>query len=158
MPEYRAFIQTYGLLVDRLITPVSISPVSLKAPISGFALWDTGATSTCIKPTLFEYLKFHEPFNNASNGTLKGIGGTISAKITIINLLLAPNFQIEYCPVYVADFPSEADVLIGMDIIGMGDLVVCNTDNNTSFSFVIPPLPDVINFADQADLLNSQLN
>jgi hypothetical protein len=48
------------------------------------------------------------------------------------------------------------DIIIGMDIINMGDFAVCNTENKTSFSFVVPPLPDRINFADKAEILNRQ--
>jgi hypothetical protein len=41
-----------------------------------------------------------------------------------------------------------------MDIIGMGDFAVCNTSNETSFSFAVPPFPDRINFADKANAFN----
>jgi hypothetical protein len=60
------------------------------------------------------------------------------------------------CPVYVTDFPGDEDILIGMDIIGMGDFVVCNTDGKTSFSFAIPPLPERTNFVDDAKAANKK--
>ena len=54
----------------------------------------------------------------------------------------------------VVDFPGNFDMVIGMDIINMGDFAVCNADNKTSFSFIIPPLPNRINYSDIANALN----
>jgi hypothetical protein len=58
--------------------------------------------------------------------------------------------------VYVVDFRVNFDLVIGMDIINMGDFSVCNTDAKTSFSFIIPPLSNRINYAYAADTLNNQ--
>ena len=49
---------------------------------------------------------------------------------------------------------SNADMLIGMDIIGMGDFAVCNTDNKTSFSFAVPPFPDRIDLTAKTEAAN----
>jgi len=78
----------------------------------------------------------------------------VTADVTLINLLLTPELEMEQWPVYIMDFPGDADILIGMDIIGMGDFAVCNVDNKTSFSFAVPPFPDRINLADKAEAAN----
>ena len=39
------------------------------------------------------------------------------------------------------------DILIGMDIITMGDFVITNADGKTLFSFVIPTLNNKISFS-----------
>jgi len=36
----------------------------------------------------------------------------------------------------------------------MGDFAVCNTENKTSFSFIIPPLPEKTDFTERAKQLN----
>ncbi|MDR0689411.1 MAG: hypothetical protein LBG08_03965 [Spirochaetaceae bacterium] len=41
-----------------------------------------------------------------------------------------------------------------MDIISMGDLFICNADNETLFSYAIPSLPDKIDLVDKAEELN----
>jgi hypothetical protein len=87
---------------------------------------------------------------------MSGIGGDVDADGTLVSIWLAPNFWIELCPVYIADFPGDQELLIGMDFIGMGDFAVCNADDKTSFSFAMPPFPDRINFADKADVFNKQ--
>ena len=157
--EYRAFTMIYGMPVKKLITSVSMLPLlSLNNTASNTianteALWDTGATISCIKPALFERLRLRR-YDTAGFTTITGIGGKIKAAVTLINLFLTPTFVIEDCPVYITDFPGRTDILIGMDIIGMGDFAVCNVDNKTSFSFAMPPFPDRINLAEKAESVN----
>jgi len=144
--------------MDELITSASIRPMYTTDPtfhgvlFDVKVLWDTGADITCIKPALLERLKLR--LLESKRTEFAGIGGNVTADATLVDLLLTPELEIEQWPVYVTDFPGDEDILIGMDIIGMGDFAVCNTDNKTSFSFVIPPFPDRINFADKAKAVN----
>ena len=117
------------------------------------ALWDTGATASCIKPELFERLKLRL-LDSPSHTMLAGIGGKIAAKTTLLSLFITSTFEISFCPVYIADFPGSADILIGMDIINKGDFVVCNTDKKTSFSFIVPSMPERSDLARKAETLN----
>jgi hypothetical protein len=159
--EYRGFIQSYGELVDRLTTVIYLLPLASAdtkirdIPIKLTALWDTGAMMTCMKPRLREQLTLRVITPNPPM-TISGVGGTVRADRTIASIFLAATFVVEYCPIYVLDFPGNADLIIGMDIIAMGDFAVCNTNGATSFSFAMPPFPDRINLADKADLLNKQ--
>jgi len=158
MPKYRAFFVTYLGITDELNTAVSVIPiyttdVTLRGiPVEIEALWDTGATDSCIKPALWERLKLY-PIESGSR-QVTGIGGNVTADLTLVNLLLTPGLEIADCPIYITDFPGDAEILIGMDIIRLGDFAVCNTDNKTSFSFVMPPFPDRINFTDKAEIAN----
>jgi hypothetical protein len=47
-------------------------------------------------------------------------------------------------------------MLIGMDIIMMGDFVISNGGGTTLFSFAIPPLPQKIDLVDEADAENGK--
>ena len=89
-----------------------------------------------------------------STAKIAGLGGLFDADYTVLSLRLRENFEINWCPVYVLDFSVDVDIIIGMDIIGMGDFAVCNTDNKTSFSFVMPPLPNKTDFTEKAKQLN----
>jgi hypothetical protein len=157
--HYRGFTALYDEPVKELISPASILPVltANKAlrdvPVKINAFWDTGATVTCIKPVLWDRLKLcaYDPVNST---VLTGVGGSVAATYTLIHILLAPNFWLEFCQVYALDFPGDADLLIGMDIITLGDFAVCNADNKTSFSFAMPPFPDRVNFTAKADAYN----
>ncbi|MCL2231780.1 MAG: hypothetical protein FWB99_01735 [Treponema sp.] len=108
---------------------------------------------TFIKPGLRDKLKLSMA-RTESSAVIAGVGGHVKADFTYISILLSHNFIIEYCPVYVVDFPVNVDIVIGMDIINMGDFAVSNADTKTSFSFIVPPLPDRINFSTIADTLN----
>jgi len=158
MSEYRAFFTIYKGITNELITQVGIHPLYTTdtafydVPVEVRALWDTGAVITCIKPTLWERLKLRSLESERTE--FAGIGGKVTADATLINLFLSSKFRIEFCPVFGINFPGDADILIGMDIIGMGDFAVCNTDKKTSFSFAMPPFPDRINFADKAETAN----
>jgi len=162
MDKYSAFFATYLGVTDELTTPASIVPLRTTDPaVRGVlfeieAIWDTGAMSTCIKPALWKRLKLR-PLESGRT-KFAGIGGIVESDVSFVALLLTSKLIIECCPVYVADFPGDADILIGMDIIGMGDFAVCNTNDITSFSFVVPPFPDRINFAEKAEAANKRHN
>jgi hypothetical protein len=159
--EHRAFTVNHEGLTNEISTPVQLEPIYtadknlLNTQTEIEALWDTGATMTCIKPSLRDRLKLRqseliEPI------TMSDIGGDVEADGTLVSIWLAPNFVIELCPVYIADFSGDEELLIGMDIITMGDFAICNTGNKTSVSFAVPPFPDRISFADKADTINKQ--
>jgi len=162
MAEYRAFFTTYTGVTDELTTPAGIVPlyttvpVACEAPLKIEALWDTGAVLTFIKPALWDRLKLR-PLE-LSRTRFAGVGGPVEAEVSFVNLFLTPELMIECCPVYAADFPGDEDLLIGMNIIGMGDFAVCNAEGKTSFSFVMPPFPDRVNFAEKAEAANRSSN
>ena len=157
---YRAFIKNYNKPQKKLIMPVDILPVASSdslisnIPIKIKSLWDTGATLTIIKPQLMDKLKLRM-VRAGSSATIAGLGANMhKADYTVLSIQLRDNFEINWCPVYVLDFSVDVDIIIGMDIIGMGDFAVCNTNNETSFSFAVPSFPDRINFAEKAKIFN----
>ena len=50
----------------------------------------------------------------------------------------------------------DIDMLIGMDIIQLGDFHISNTDGKTRFSYIVPSLPERYSLAEEADKLNSR--
>ena len=158
---YRVLTVEYDGQADEISTPVRVEPVItsdrdlIGTQIEAEAIWDTGATMTCIKQSLRDKLKLHKA-EAVEPVTMSGIGGDVYAEGTLVSIWLTPNFLIESWPVYITDFPGDEELLIGMDIITMGDFVVCNTDCTTSFSFAVPPLPDRINLAGKARAANEQ--
>lgn len=57
---------------------------------------------------------------------------------------------------FICDLPYSVNILIGMDIIQLGDFHISNAGGKTLFSFVIPSLPTPFSLAEEADKLNSQ--
>jgi hypothetical protein len=109
----------YDAPVEEIITPAGVMPFSsigdrvLETPVAVDALWDTGATATCIKPELCDRLKLPVVDEGA---TLSGIGGVAPALRALVTIQLSHNMEIEGCPVYIIDFPGDAGILIGMDV------------------------------------------
>ena len=157
--EYRSFRKDYGRLEKILLTPIDVFPVASsdenmsKTPVRLKALWDTGATLTVIKPKLRDTLKLRM-VRSDSSATLMGLGGVFNADYTVMTLRLRNNFEINWCPVYVVDYTVDVDIIIGMDIIGMGDFVFSNTDKKTLFSFIMPSLPERLDLTEKAYFLN----
>jgi len=159
--EYRGFIKSYDKLVNKLAAKVSIIPISSadktlqNMPVDLKVIWDTGASLTFIKPKVRDQLKLRI-FGSETSIFVAGIGGKVKADLTTMSIALTDSFILECLPVYIVDFPINYDMVIGMNIISMGDFSVNNTDSKTSFSFIMPPLPDRLNYADIADELNNR--
>lgn len=96
------------------------------------ALWDTGATNTCISYNIVKQLKL-EPISKAKARTPAGpyVAAVYAVKIALPNHLIVG-------PIRVMEADIETDALIGMDIIGDGDFAISNNKGNGVFSFRYP--------------------
>ena len=157
--EYHALFVEYKGCVGEIITSVRIGPADatdasiIRPQVEVDALWDTGADVTCIKPSLRDKLQLSQP-KLTERIVISGVGGDAYADSAPVQIWLDHGLVMKSWPVYIADFPGDAELLIGMDIITMGDFVICNTNGKTSFSFAMPPLPDRINLFDRAAAAN----
>lgn len=127
------FTEKYKSLQKRLINTAIVE--SGHAMITARAQWDTGATGTCISRELVKKLDLM-PTGKVRVSTPSGIG--IMNKY-MVNLVLNREVRIQNIIVMDSEIGSQGiDVLIGMDIISMGDFAVSNYENRTQFSFRIP--------------------
>jgi hypothetical protein len=108
------------------------------------AVWDTGATTSAINFPLVERCNF------IARDTTKlwGVNGLIDVGICKIAIRLPNGLLIPDKRVMICDFSPNIDILIGMDIIALGDFCISNATGQTLFSFVIPSLPTPINLAE----------
>ena len=157
---YRSFRKNYGDLRKILLTPIDVIPVASsdeiisQTPLRIRALWDTGATLTAIKPRLKDRLKLRM-VRADSSATIAGLGDRIyNADYSVMTLRLRNNFEINWCPVYVVDYAVDVDIIIGMDIISMGDLIISNSNRKTLFSFIMPSIPESLDLTEKAYFLN----
>ena len=101
------------------------------------ALWDTGATNSVITSETAKKLII-QPM-----GITKIIhgGGTSLANVYLLNIYLPNNIVIQNIRVTEAsDSIGDFGVIIGMDIIKLGDLAVTNFNNRTAFLLECRPL------------------
>jgi len=52
---------------------------------------------------------------------------------------------------------GAADILIGMDVIQLGDFAISNSQNKTTVSFCYPPLQNGMNLAKLSDMANEKI-
>ncbi|MDP2855330.1 MAG: SEC-C metal-binding domain-containing protein [Smithellaceae bacterium] len=99
------------------------------------AIWDTGATSTCISKRIVEECSL-QPIGMAQTHTA---GGIIRTAAYLVNIVLPNKVSIPSLRVVEADIHG-ADVLIGMDIIGPGDFAISCFEGKTVFTFRLPSI------------------
>lgn len=100
------------------------------------AIWDTGATSSVITQKV------------ANDCGLKPIGmakvhhakGETTTRVYLASVFLPNKVVIPQVRIIEGVIAGDADVLIGMDIIGAGDFAVTNKDGKTTFSFRMPSI------------------
>lgn len=127
------FTEKYGKIQKRLINSAIVETANNILPVR--AQWDTGATGTCISKELVDMLNLM-PTGKVNVSTPSGIG--VMNKY-VINLILNNEVRIPNLIVMDSEIGKQGiDVLIGMDIISMGDFAVSNYDGKTRFSFRIP--------------------
>jgi hypothetical protein len=99
------------------------------------ALWDTGASISSISQGLAVRLGL----SKVDREQVAGFGGIHAVNIDIIDVLL-PN-QVMIPNVRAAEFIDNGrfDVIIGMDIITLGDFAITNHGGLSVISFRIPP-------------------
>lgn len=143
------FTEKYDKIQNRLINSAVVAANNDVIPVK--AQWDTGATGTCISKQLVTALNLM-PTGKLQIHTPSGIG--IVNKY-MINLILNKEVMIKNLIVMDSEIGSQGiDVLIGMDIIALGDFAVSNFGNKTQFTFRIPSMEHVNycceNFSDVA--------
>lgn len=128
---------TYPSLQERITTPVIVQ--SHKKVIKVNALWDTGSNRTYISDTLADTLQLQA---DGIKTTITS-GGDIKSHLYNITLHLNNFISFTVCAPSYPNTVSNADVVIGMDIIGQGDFAITNTNGHTTFSFRTPSQEEV---------------
>jgi hypothetical protein len=139
----QAFTLKAGGLLASIRTPISIQQsiefcqtFNLQCEqVDVTALWDTGASLSSISQRLAARLGL----SKIDRCRIAGFGGYHVANIDIVDVLL-PN-QVSIPNVRVAEFIDNGkfDVIVGMDIITLGDFSITNHGGLSVVSFRMPP-------------------
>ena len=130
---YKAFTVDYHQRSNKLKTAISISNGS--SSITGTALWDTGATISCVSEVVAQQL------NLVPTGmmNIQTPSSTKAVKTYLVNVGLPNHLNVNDVQVCETDIGKQGiEMLIGMDIITLGDFSVSNFNNNTVFTFRFP--------------------
>jgi hypothetical protein len=134
------FTNSYNGITRALRTPAKIeSARNTQSNIEIKALWDTGAERSLITKKAATTLNL-KPIS-------KGLMSTPSDKdipsnIYLINAYLPNGARIVDIHAFEGEL-NDCDMLIGMDVISLGDFAVTNNNGKTIFSFRIPSMTEI---------------
>jgi len=160
MPDnqyHYAFDAEYSGILRELVTVADIFPYPTFHDTKGIRtniLWDTGATYSSLSPKIVQSLGLRAIDTIVVHGVNNA---TKIADVVIASITLSDSISLAGKRFSVIEIPG-ADVLIGMDIIMLGDFAISNGEGKTQFSFVIPPFKNKIAFTEKANAINDRLS
>jgi len=153
MQRHEAFSKEYPTIASELLTEVYLyNPVDMENRIKTIALWDTGATISCIAPEVLEKLCL-KPIDSV---IIEGVNSLERCDQVLVHVGLPNGLIVSNIKPSVCNFgPSNLEFIIGMDIIKLGDFMIANSLEKTLFSFATPPLPTRINLVHEVNQLET---
>ena len=148
-----AFDVEYSGIPKELPTDAKIFPAFADKESKGVEtsiLWDTGATHSSLSTRIVRELGL----KSVDRGLVRGINSFKEVDIVIASIDFLNGWFLQNRRFSVNDIPGT-DVLIGMDIIIMGDFYISNSGGKTQFSFAVPPFEHRISFTKIAEEINN---
>jgi predicted aspartyl protease len=156
--QHFAFRQEYQNLSFRLITDAEIFVDSSAGPgrkgVKVRALWDTGASGTVITPEVSRELNL-VPIDRVK---VAGVNSVSIANVAQVSIGLPNQIMVEDINVMICDLKQDFDLLIGMNIILLGDFSISNGAGKTLFSFAIPSFKSKTDHYEKARAINRRSN
>jgi len=153
----KSFTLQHNHTVNVLITEATIHPafdpekVKSVPPGKPFnAIWDTGATNTVITKKVVDQCGL-KPIGMTQVHTA---GGIKKCLIYLVGIMLPNGVGITKVQVTEATLTDHADILIGMDIISLGDFAITNFHGQTVLTFRLPS-SERIDFVHQPQTINT---
>lgn len=127
------FTTSYSEEKWRLINEVTLN--TMKGIFTSKGIWDTGANSSCIQHDYAELIGLKPKKESLVRGIMySGARPIYEAEIVLPGGIVIPKVEL-----VETNFPdAEFDIVIGMDIISLGDFAVSNYDGKTVFTFRYP--------------------
>ncbi len=131
-----------GSGIERAIkTPVIIKNLQTGAEIDSFGLWDTGATGSAITAAAAKRLGLTLVSMTEVGGVHgKEIVPVYDVQLTLNNQNISIRVRVTEGKAVSFSREGDADILIGMDIITLGDLCISNYNGQTVMTFRFPSL------------------
>jgi len=153
--QHFPFKYEYPYLPLKLITEADVyNTLQYQNVIRIRALWDTGAMLSAITPEIAKKLNlvFFDRIK------VNGIGSYSIADIARISIRLPNLVEIKNARISVLNLVKDVDMLIGMDIIRLGDFSISNGAGKTLFTFAMPPFDEKIDLYEKSINVNRRSN
>lgn len=133
-----ALTVTHNAIVNCIKTPVTLINPFSGTSYNSLGLWDTGATNSAITKSTATKLGL-KPITRT---TVKGVHGwkdvnVYYVEVSLNNKQITINVQVSECDELSSG--NDTCMLIGMDIIKLGDFSITNFEGKTIMSFICPP-------------------
>jgi predicted aspartyl protease len=135
-----SFTTTFNGIARSLLTMVKVeSTLNSNDNVEIKALWDTGASCSLIRPEIAAKLNL-----KIMSKTLMSTPSDkdVPTNVYLINIYL-PNGAKVVDVRALEGTPNGCDMLIGMDVISLGDFAITNNNQKTIFSFRIPSMTEI---------------
>ncbi|MCR5622087.1 MAG: retroviral-like aspartic protease family protein [Treponema sp.] len=154
MPKnmHTAFRTEYPAAAKELVNQVGIAPAGEADKMQEYrAVWDTGATLTVVTP------KVQSDLGLASIDEMQimGVNSRSIVPVVLIDVVLPNRVIVTGVRAAVAELGSE-DMLLGMNIITLGDLCLSNKGGKTVMSFAYPPFDNPCDLLEKAEAVNAR--
>lgn len=161
IPDFTAMTLKANGIAGAIISEAHISPpipsseeVLLNDPrlVKTTALWDTGATVSCITSELAHSLKLI-PTGKVKSSHAKGACDSLVYHIDIVlpNRIRVPCVN----ALEVESVAGNFGIILGMNVITLGDFSITNVGKKTLFSFRVPSLK-TIDYVEEIRVLNEK--
>ena len=153
--KQHAFTTRYNNLTRVLYTEVGVcEPVTSEETkrrqirVKNYlAIWDTGATHSAITKKVADDLELKPTgMKEVRHAQGKSSANTYLINITLPNRVMVGQIRATEVKLIPDDDTSDErqpQLLIGMDIIGMGDFAVTNLNGKTTMSFCLPSVKEI---------------
>lgn len=137
--EVNALSHTGGGIENVIKTPIKVSNPISGTELNSLAIWDTGATNSVITKTAATKLGLKP----VSMAIVNGVHGAKAVnvyfvKITLNNENISISTKVTECEDLSAT--NDTAMLIGMNVINMGDFCITNHNGVTVMTFRVPSL------------------
>ena len=157
-PFHHAFRMQYPCITSVLITECQVASPSAvdQNPEKQFfpfkAIWDTGATNSVITDNVAKKVSLLPTGMTEAHG----VHGKCNVNTFIVDILLPNRVCIPNVRVSEGKLLDNIDILIGMDIIQLGDFAISNADGKTIFSYCLPPHKNPIDLLEKSKCVNAR--
>ncbi len=133
------FTAVYKTISRTLRSKVRVQSPITNNDVEANAIWDTGASRSLITPEIAAKLDL-KPVSKTLMATPSD--KNIQSNVYLLNVHLPNRAKIVGVQA-LEGTPNSCDMLIGMDVISLGDFAVTNFNGKTMFSFRTPSMAEI---------------